>query len=730
MLIARILLAIPLTLVPQSPESEEALREAARRGDITGVESLLRDGVSVNAGNRYGATALFFASDKGYLDIVRLLVRNGADLNIRDTFYQMSATRRALANGHREVVRFLVQNGASEVDEAIRVAARDGDLALLREALVAQRVTPSAHDEALKVAMKNGFAAGVALLKRIGPPPEVSRVTVEIESLDLSRFAGYYQNESLGQILVVEVEVDGLVVRDPQDRYSGRMKLRPSGNSIFEIIDEPQGNISFSGRGGMIERLVIDVDDVSTSYRPMDETESGEQAQGESVDTISPMRIVEKERGKPIPWPEFRGRDRLGIADGQGLVIEWDTSVSKNILWRRQIPGFSASSPIVWGDHVFVLTAVNAGGDDTVRIGLYGDVKPVDDLSEHRWILFALNKSTGEVLWEKELYQGKPLTKRHTKSSQANATPVTDGKRIVNVLGSIGRLVAHDFDGNLLWETDIGVLNSGWFYDPEYQWGHSNSPLIYGEHVILQADIHNGAFISAYNLETGKEAWRTVREDEIPTFSSPTLYRGITGDEIITNGTQIRSYEAATGKPLWFLGPNSEIPIGVPVVADDVIYVTAGYPPIRPIYAIRAGVRGNISLDDGQESSDAIVWSKQRGGTYIPSPIVYRGYFYTNANNGRLTCYDAKTGERIYRARIGGVGGSYAASPIAADNRLYFTSEDGETFVVQAGSKYKLLAQNTVDDVVLSTPAASDGVLIIRSLHHVFGIGEDDSLVD
>ena len=212
--------------------------------------------------------------------------------------------------------------------------------------------------------------------------------------------------------------------------------------------------------------------------------------------------------------------------------------------------------------------------------------------------------------------------------------------------------------------------------------------------------------------------------DEIPTFSSPTIYRGDTGDELITNGTRIRGYDPRTGELLWHLGPNSEIPIGVPVVTEELIYVTAGYPPIRPIYAIRPGSRGDLAEPEGIDESEALAWSKDRGGTYIPSPLVYRGHFYTNANNGRLTCYDARTGERIYRARIGGVGGSYSASPIAADGRLYFTNEDGETFVVKAGSEYELLAKNSVDGVVLSSPAASNGVLVMRTLNEVYGLAQ------
>jgi outer membrane protein assembly factor BamB len=195
----------------------------------------------------------------------------------------------------------------------------------------------------------------------------------------------------------------------------------------------------------------------------------------------------------------------------------------------------------------------------------------------------------------------------------------------------------------------------------------------------------------------------------------------------VTNGTSVRGYDPKTGALLWHLGPNSEIAVGSPVVTPDLIYVTAGYPPVKPIYAIRPGSRGDLALSEGVSKSEALAWSKSKGGTYIPSPLVYRGLFYTNENNGLLSCYDAATGDLVYRARIGGTGGAYSASPIVADGRLYFTTEEGETFVVEAGREYRLLAKNRVEGIVLSTPAASDGLLVIRALDKVYGIAQEVS---
>ncbi len=315
--------------------------------------------------------------------------------------------------------------------------------------------------------------------------------------------------------------------------------------------------------------------------------------------------------------------------------------------------------------------------------------------------------------------------KRHTKASQANSTPVTDGKRVVAVFGSIGLLAAWDVDGKPLWTADLGVLDSGWFLDPAYQWGHSSSPIIYKDTVIVQADQQKGSFIAAYDLKTGKQVWRTDRSDEISTWGTPTLFRAEGKEQIVTNGTKIRGYDPATGKVLWTLGPNSEVTVGTPVTGDGLIYVTGGYPPVRPIYAIKPAANGTITLtkENMTTPSDALAWSNDREGTYIPTPIFYDGILYTCGNNGILTAYDGKTGERLYRSRVGG-GGAFSASPVAADGKLYLANEDGEVYVVKAGRTFQEITKNEMKEVIMSTPAISDGVLIVRTLGHVYGLGE------
>ena len=422
-------------------------------------------------------------------------------------------------------------------------------------------------------------------------------------------------------------------------------------------------------------------------------------------------------------WPQFRGPGATGVVEGPARPVTWDAAKSVNVRWKTPIPGLSHASPVVWGDKVFVVTAVSSGAQDEKRFGLYGDVAPVKDDPKHAWKVYALDKSTGKVLWERTAYEGIPKVKRHPKSSHAASTPATDGKYLIVNFGSEG-LYAYDLNGKLLWKKDLGVLDAGWFYDVDYQWEYGSSPIIYKNLVIVQADIQKNSFIAAYDIKTGKQVWLTPRE-EIPSWGSPTVYEGKQRAELITVGPKkIRGYDPATGKELWWLGPMSEITTPTPFVAHDLIFITSGYRPIQPIYAIKPGASGDLTLKEGKESSEFIAWSKQRGGPYMPTPIVYGDLLYTCSNNGVLAAYNAKTGASVYQERLGGTGGAFTASPVASEGKIYLASEDGDVFVVKAGPKYELLAKNPVGEVMMATPAISDGMLIVRTVSHLYAFGE------
>ena len=422
-------------------------------------------------------------------------------------------------------------------------------------------------------------------------------------------------------------------------------------------------------------------------------------------------------------WPSFRGPQASGVGQGAAPTA-WDAEKSVNVAWKTAIPGLANSSPVVWGDRVFVTTAVSDEKDPTFRTGSYGDVDSVESKAVQTWKIYALDKKTGKVLWEKTASTGVPKVKRHMKATHANSTPATDGKHVVALFGSEG-LYCWDLSGKLLWKKDLGTLDAGWFYDPTYQWEYGSSPILWKNLVIVQADIQKGSFLAAYDLTDGKQVWRTER-DEIPSWATPTVVETDKGAELVTNATKsIRGYDPATGKELWKLKGNSEIVVPTPFLAHGLIFVTSGYAPVQPIYAIRPGARGDITLPEGKDTNDHIAWSKRQGGPYMPTPLVYGDHLYVVANNGTLSVYDVKTGERLYRERVAGTGSiTVTSSPVAADGKLYVSTEDGDVYVVKTGPKFELLAKNPMGEALMSTPAISDGLLIVRGRSHVFAIRE------
>jgi outer membrane protein assembly factor BamB len=726
-------LTLPPTVAPvQTPAPAQApspiveeLWAATRAGDTARVAAALDKGADVNAKTRYGATALTFAADKGHIDVVKLLISRGADVNAQDTFYQMRAIDMAMSNDHAAVVTLLLERGSKGAPAVLQQAIQRGNVALVTAVLASPELTRAHLRPALAGAKKANNPEIIALVeKRLASmPAEPAAAAVAVARATLDSYVGSYRNEEAGAAISVAFNGDQLMMTPPG---GGVLTLIAASPTSFRVAEREGLTINFEGRGGMIERLVAVIGNTPQVWTRVAAAPAGAPAAPPAAAPAPAAPATAAADLKPAArtaarnWPGFRGENAGGNGDGQGAVVEWDVDTQQNIRWKTKIPGIANASPVVWGNRVFVVTAVSSAGDKTFRTGLYGDVAPVKDLSEHSWKIYCLEKTTGRILWEREAYKGLPKVKRHTKASQANSTPVTDGKRVVAIFGSIGMLAAWDMDGKPLWNTDVGVLDSGWFFDPDTQWGHSSSPIIHGDNVIVQADRQKDSFIAAYDAATGKQRWRTAR-DEISSWGTPTVFRAGNREQIVTNGPKIRGYDPATGKLLWTLSPNSEVTVGTPVVGNGVVYVTGGYPPARPVYAIKPNASGDIALPKEQTANDAIAWSNGEG-TYIPTPIFYDGILYTCGNNGVVTAYDGATGERLYRARVGG-GGSFSASPVAADGRLYFANEDGDIFVARAGRTYQEIAKNEMKEVIMSTPAISDGLVIVRTIAHVYGIG-------
>ena len=297
----------------------------------------------------------------------------------------------------------------------------------------------------------------------------------------------------------------------------------------------------------------------------------------------------------PANWPSFRGPGGGGVADGQHPPTTWNVETGSNIRWSTPLPGLAHSSPVVWGDHIFITSAVSSDPNPYLRTGLYGESPDHPEELVHQFKVYCINKKSGEIVWEKTANRGIPKVKRHIKSTHANSTPATDGKHVVAFFGSEG-LYCYDIHGELLWKHDLGYLDSGAFNAPEVQWGFGSSPIIHNDMVIVQCDVNSKSFIAAFDVEDGKEKWRTARAASAG-WGTPAVYESDGRSQIIVNGYEnMGGYDANTGKELWQLRGGGDIPVPTPYVAHDLIFITNGHGALRPIYAIRPNAQGRTDL--------------------------------------------------------------------------------------------------------------------------------------
>ncbi len=414
-------------------------------------------------------------------------------------------------------------------------------------------------------------------------------------------------------------------------------------------------------------------------------------------------------------WPQFRGPEARGIAEGGGLPERW--SASENVRWKMETVGRGWSSPIVWGDRIF-LTGVAASGDvEPPRKGLYfGGERPAS-AAEHRWLVQAFDWQTGKLLWQREAHRGVPPFPRHLKNSYASETPVTDGERLYAYFGNVG-VFCYDLSGTLLWSERFPS------YPMRYGWGTAASPVLHEGRLYIVNDTDQQSFLVALDAKTGKTVWRVDRPER-SNWATPFVWNSGGRTEIITAGTGgVRSYDLS-GTPLWQLGPMSSISIPTPFAAFGLLYVASGYvgDDVRPVYAIRPGGSGDLTLAKEQERSEFVAWRLPQGGPYNPSPLVYGDDYYTLYDRGFLTCHDAKTGKEIYgKVRIDPEAGAFTASPWAYGGKLFALSEDGDTFVIQAGAEYKLLGKNSLGEFSMATPALARDSLILRTISNLYRI--------
>ncbi len=405
-----------------------------------------------------------------------------------------------------------------------------------------------------------------------------------------------------------------------------------------------------------------------------------------------------------IQWPQFRGARTDGLAEGETLPDTWSTT--ENVVWKAELPGWGWSSPVVWDNRILVTAAISENEREKLTVGGYpgGHVMPTD---VHRWVTFCLDFDTGKIIWQREAHRGVPPEERHPKNSYANATPITDGQRIYAYIGNIG-LFCYDMDGNKLWERTWGS------FPMRGGWGPGASPVLHDDRIYVVNDNERESFMVALNAVTGDEIWRVDREER-SNWSTPYVWKNELRTEIVTIGTgKVRSYDL-DGNVLWELTGTSGLVSQTPVAKDGLLYVGAGY-HYGPLYAIRPGAPGDISLDGGETSNQWIAWSQRRGSSIHPCYLISEERLYVLFDAGLFACFHAKTGETVFpRQRLNTGGGRFYASPWSYNGKIFLLNEDGTTWVVEDGPEFKIIRKNVLDDYTWATPAIARGSLFIRT---------------
>jgi outer membrane protein assembly factor BamB len=421
-------------------------------------------------------------------------------------------------------------------------------------------------------------------------------------------------------------------------------------------------------------------------------------------------------------WPQFRGPGARGIASGPNLPDRW--SATENIAWKTDVPGRGWSSPVVWGNRVFLTTVVNSGELETPKKGLYfGGNRPEPREVQLEYKVLCLDLASGKKLWEQPVHQGPAKSPIHLKNSFASETPVTDGERVYAFFGNQG-LYCLDREGNLVWSRQFEPRPT------RNGWGTAASPVLHSDRLYVVNDNDAESYLLCLDKRTGQDMWRVVR-DERSNWATPFIWQNERRTEIVTPGSdKVRSYDLE-GKLLWWFTGMSRITIATPYADQGLLYVSSGYvnDSQRPLYAIRAGASGDISLGSDQTRNNAIAWCQPKAGPYNPTTLVYDGRLYVLYDRGLFACFRAFTGEPVYDRQRLPQGQHFTASPWAYDGKVFCLDEDGVTFVLRAGDKFELLHTNKLadDDMCMATPAIVGDRLLIRTSQRVYCVRQPAS---
>ena len=421
-------------------------------------------------------------------------------------------------------------------------------------------------------------------------------------------------------------------------------------------------------------------------------------------------------------WPGYRGYMSSGVLDNANLPESFDPAKMTNIRWKIEIPGLGSSSPVIWDNRLFITTAISKSDTAGFNPGSMINVISVTDSSQHAWKLICIDKNSGKTLWEKTAHTGIPAMKRHPKSTHANESVATDGKYVVAFFGSEG-LYCYDMIGTLQWEKNFGILKSVFFTMKNAQWEFASSPIIYNGVVIIQCDVLENSFLAAFDVKTGKELWKTTRDD-YPGWSTPNIYKNNGKTFVVVNGYKhMGGYDFTDGKEIWRMSGGGDIPIPTPIIGKDMIYLNGSHGKTSPVIAVNTNATGDITLSDQQTSNQFVKWSKPRGGSYIQTMLLYHNHLYNVGWNGIVSCMDPSTGNEIYIGKLGKTK-SFYSSPVASDGKIYIVDEEGTVYIFQDGNEFKALAEIPLNDPSMVAPSITDGMIFFRTQHYLIAVGK------
>jgi outer membrane protein assembly factor BamB len=430
---------------------------------------------------------------------------------------------------------------------------------------------------------------------------------------------------------------------------------------------------------------------------------------------------VEAQVNPQRQWPVYRGQLSSGILDNANLPDTFNISTMFNVKWKIEV-GFGLSSPVIWGDRLFITTAVGKSGDAGFNPGTPIGVVSVKDSTVHIWKVICLDRNNGKLIWEKVAHTGVPAIKRHPKSTHANTSVATDGNYVVAFFGSEG-LYCYDLNGNLRWEKNFGVLKSVFFSMKTAEWEFASSPIIHNGVVIIQCDVLENSFLAAFDVKTGKELWKTTRDD-YPGWSTPNIYINNGRTYVVVNGYRhMGGYDFADGKEIWRMSGGGDIPIPTPLVGKDMIYLNGSHGKLSPVIAVSTNATGDITPVEPATSNQYVKWSKPRGGSYIQSMLLYRNHLYNIGWNGVVSCMDPLTGNEIFNGKLGRAN-SFYASPVASDGKIFIADETGTVYILQDGNEFKLLREIPLNDNSMTAASISDGTIYFRTQKYLIAVGK------